>query len=53
MDEADGVLMHVDRVAPGQQRFAQLIEQLALLMPARRAVEETAGEAPPEDAGEA
>jgi tetratricopeptide (TPR) repeat protein len=53
MDEADGVLMHVDRVAPGQQRFAQLIEQLALLMPARRAVEEAAGEAPPEDAGEA
>jgi tetratricopeptide (TPR) repeat protein len=53
MDEADGVLMHVDRVAPGQQRFAQLIEQLALLMPARRAVEEAAGEASPEDAGEA
>jgi tetratricopeptide (TPR) repeat protein len=33
MDEANGVLMHVDRIAPGQQRFAQLIEQLALLMP--------------------
>ncbi|KQW87893.1 response regulator receiver protein [Massilia sp. Root418] len=36
MDEANGVLMHVDRVAPGQQRFAQLIEQLALLMPVRQ-----------------
>ncbi|WP_371867963.1 tetratricopeptide repeat protein [Pseudoduganella rivuli] len=33
MDEANGVLMHVDHIAPGQQRFAQLIEQLALLMP--------------------
>lgn len=33
MDEANGVLMHVDNIAPGQQRFAQLIEQLALLMP--------------------
>jgi hypothetical protein len=25
------VLMHVDRVQPGQQRFAQLMEQLAML----------------------
>jgi tetratricopeptide (TPR) repeat protein len=33
MDEANGVLMHVDNIAPGQQRFAQLIEQLALLAP--------------------
>jgi hypothetical protein len=33
MDEANVVLMHVDNIAPGQQRFAQLIEQLALLMP--------------------
>lgn len=33
MDEANDVLMHVDHIAPGQQRFAQLIEQLALLMP--------------------
>ncbi|MBY0242077.1 MAG: response regulator [Burkholderiaceae bacterium] len=33
MDEANDVLMHVDNIAPGQQRFAQLIEQLALLMP--------------------
>ena len=33
-DEAIGVLMHVDGIAPGQQRFAQLMEQLALLAPA-------------------
>jgi tetratricopeptide (TPR) repeat protein len=32
-DEAVGVLMHVDAIAPGQQRFAQLMEQLALLAP--------------------
>ena len=37
MDEANGVLMHVDNIAPGQQRFAQLIEQLALLMPRKDA----------------
>jgi tetratricopeptide (TPR) repeat protein len=30
-EEAIGVLMHVDRIAPGQQRFAQLMEQLAVL----------------------
>jgi tetratricopeptide (TPR) repeat protein len=29
--EAREVLMHVDRVQPGQQRFAQLMEQLAML----------------------
>lgn len=33
-DEATGVLLHVDKVLPGQQRFAQLMEQLALLAPA-------------------
>ena len=33
--EANDVLMHVDRIAPGQQRFAQLIEQLQMLMPGR------------------
>jgi tetratricopeptide (TPR) repeat protein len=33
MAEANGVLMHVDGLAPGQQRFAQLVEQLQLLMP--------------------
>jgi tetratricopeptide (TPR) repeat protein len=32
-DEAIEVLMHVDRIQPGQQRFAQLMEQLALLAP--------------------
>jgi tetratricopeptide (TPR) repeat protein len=31
--EATDVLMHVDRVQPGQQRFAQLMEQLARLAP--------------------
>ena len=31
--EALEVLMHVDRVQPGQQRFAQLMEQLARLAP--------------------
>jgi tetratricopeptide (TPR) repeat protein len=31
--EAREVLMHVDRVQPGQQRFAQLMEQLAMLSP--------------------
>jgi hypothetical protein len=29
--EASEVLHHVDRLLPGQQRFAQLIEQLAQL----------------------
>ena len=32
-EEAIGVLMHVDAIAPGQQRFAQLMEQLAMLAP--------------------
>jgi tetratricopeptide (TPR) repeat protein len=30
-DEAHAVLLHVDRLLPGQQRFAQLMEQLAAL----------------------
>jgi tetratricopeptide (TPR) repeat protein len=38
--EANGVLMHVDKVAPGQQRFAQLIEQLQMLVPGRTATPE-------------
>jgi imidazoleglycerol phosphate synthase glutamine amidotransferase subunit HisH len=33
--EAQQVLLHVDKVLPGQQRFAQLMEQLAALAPAR------------------
>jgi tetratricopeptide (TPR) repeat protein len=40
-DEASGVLLHVDRIGPGQQRFAQLMEQLAALAPVG-AVEEGA-----------
>ncbi|MYM35987.1 response regulator [Duganella sp. FT94W] len=32
-DEAISVLMHVDAIAPGQRRFAQLMEQLAMLAP--------------------
>ena len=43
MVEANGVLMHVDALAPGQQRFAQLVEQLQELVPRR--VEPAAGEA--------
>lgn len=51
-EEAIGVLMHVDKIAPGQQRFAQLMEQLALLAPApvvaldavAEALEQTASE---------
>jgi tetratricopeptide (TPR) repeat protein len=31
--EATDVLLHVDKVQPGQQRFAQLMEQLATLAP--------------------
>ncbi|MES2151806.1 MAG: response regulator [Pseudomonadota bacterium] len=31
--EATDVLLHVDKVLPGQQRFAQLMEQLATLAP--------------------
>jgi hypothetical protein len=31
--EAHQVLLHVDRLLPGQQRFAQLMEQLAALKP--------------------
>lgn len=31
--EATEVLLHVDKVQPGQQRFAQLMEQLAALAP--------------------
>ncbi len=32
-NEATEVLLHVDKVQPGQQRFAQLMEQLASLCP--------------------
>ena len=32
--ETAEVLLHIDRIQPGQQRFAQLMEQLARLVPA-------------------
>jgi tetratricopeptide (TPR) repeat protein len=44
MAEANDVLMHVDRIAPGQQRFAQLIEQLQKLTPGRMSAEEIEAE---------
>ena len=47
MEEAHGVLVHVDRVQPGQQRFAQLMEQLMALVPKVEA------QAPKEAAGQA
>jgi tetratricopeptide (TPR) repeat protein len=34
-DEATEVLLHVDKISPGQQRFSQLMEQLASLAPTR------------------
>jgi hypothetical protein len=47
-DEAHAVLAQADRLAPGQQRFAQLIEQLLALAPKVEEAppkEDTAGEA--------
>jgi tetratricopeptide (TPR) repeat protein len=41
--EAHEVLLHVDRLLPGQQRFAQLMEQLTALKPG---AEEEGAEAP-------
>ena len=48
-DEAIDVLMQVDRIHPGQQRFAQLMEQLALLAPetATHAADASAGAVDP------
>jgi CheY-like chemotaxis protein len=37
--EAHEVLLHVDRLQPGQQRFAQLMEQLAALAPHEAEIE--------------
>jgi hypothetical protein len=46
LEEAQGVLNHVDHLQPGQQRFAQLMEQLMALVPkVEEAVAEPAGEA--------
>ena len=44
-EEAHGVLGHVDRLQPGQQRFAQLMEQLLGLVPKAESKEEAVGEA--------
>jgi tetratricopeptide (TPR) repeat protein len=44
--EATEVLLHVDKIQPGQQRFAQLMEQLAALAPtAESAIEDEAANA--------
>jgi tetratricopeptide (TPR) repeat protein len=43
--ETTEVLLHVDKVQPGQQRFAQLMEQLALLAPSAAAPEDGAAQA--------
>ena len=44
--EATEVLLHVDKIQPGQQRFAQLMEQLAALAPtAESAIEDEAASA--------
>ncbi len=54
MIEANGVLMHVDELAAGQQRFAQLVEQLQLLIPGRTPADgegEDAAAEPAEEAG--
>ena len=43
--EATEVLLHVDKIQPGQQRFAQLMEQLASLCPKVGAIVEEQGKA--------
>lgn len=45
MEEAQAVLAHVDRLQPGQQRFAQMMEQLLMLVPKVEEKDETPGEA--------
>jgi tetratricopeptide (TPR) repeat protein len=45
--EAHEVLAHVDHLQPGQQRFAQLMEQLAALAPKVEEVNEVAAEEAP------
>ena len=49
-NEATEVLMHVDKILPGQQRFAQLMEQLAALAPtaAQLAEEQDQAESAPQ-----
>jgi tetratricopeptide (TPR) repeat protein len=43
--EAAEVLLHVDRLLPGQQRFAQMMEQLAAFKPGAEVAEADAGQA--------
>jgi tetratricopeptide (TPR) repeat protein len=43
--EAHEVLLHVDRLQPGQQRFAQLMEQLVELTPKEEAPDGVTGQA--------
>ena len=43
--EATSVLLHVDKLMPGQQRFAQLMEQLATLCPTAGGLTEPANSA--------
>ncbi|HEV7816614.1 MAG TPA: tetratricopeptide repeat protein [Janthinobacterium sp.] len=50
--EATAVLLSVDKIAPGQQRFAQLMEQLAALAPAPVAAEGAGAEVAPEGVDE-
>ena len=52
-DEAAGVLLNVDHIAPGQQRFAQMMEQLAVLAPALETAADTASDAAPATVSEA
>ena len=44
--EASGVLLHVDTIQPGQQRFAQLMEQLVALTPSAQVDEPGAADEP-------
>ncbi|MFC0253716.1 tetratricopeptide repeat protein [Massilia consociata] len=46
-DEAHAVLVHVDKLQPGQQRFAQLMEQLKLLVPKEESPDPVPGGAAP------
>ena len=45
-NEAYDILRHVDHLLPGQQRFAQLMEQLAQLQPAAASAEGAEGAGP-------
>lgn len=47
--EAREILEHVDRLQPGQQRFAQLMEQLVSVQPAAAEAPAATGQAAPQD----